>query len=99
MRRGAMVFVMEDWQVVARQIVERGRHALRVEEIQNGSPGGAAPAGRLVIERPEIERQPVVVHFHSHRGDSFRRAVKRSTLLLGMAVNESKMPCDQGQRR
>src|SRR5262245_17651260 len=78
--------------VVGRQIVKRRRNASLVQEIPKGH---ALPPkdglGRLMIERPEIQLQPVVSYVPmALAGKHLRGRIEWAALVVRMAVHKVK---------
>ena len=70
--------------VVGRQVVERRGDSRGVEVVPERSPLPAQHGlGRLVVERPEVELEPVVAHLPAPlAGDGLGGRVERGALLL-----------------
>ena len=86
--------------IVGRQVVERRGDARGVEVVPERD--ALAPEhglGRLVVERPEVELEPVVAHLPGPlAGHGLGGRVKRGALLLRMAVDEVEDPVRAGPR-
>ena len=84
--------------IVGRQVIERRRDSRGVEVVPERR--ALAPQhgrGRLVVERPEVELEPVVAHLPEPlAGQGLGGRVKRGALVLRVAVDEVEDPVRAG---